>query len=143
MSASNICLLIGRVGRDPETRTTPNGATVAKFSLAVNRGRKDAQGQWITDWFEVSAWGKAGEKAQERIRKGAKVSVAGQVQIDQWTDQNGTKRSTTVLSADSVEILTAAENHDEPAPTGTQPRYQPPAAPAPTSFIDDDDIPPF
>jgi single-strand DNA-binding protein len=145
MSAQNHCLLTGRVGKDPETRTTPSGTSCCKFTLAVNRGRKDPQGQWITDWFDVTLWGKAAEKAGEQVRKGLRVTVAGEMQIDVWNSREGQKQKTVVLSGDSFALLDHQEQQAQAEPAAAAPYQRPPVAPqpAPSTFFDDDDIPPF
>ncbi|MBC7542081.1 MAG: single-stranded DNA-binding protein [Candidatus Sericytochromatia bacterium] len=112
MAANNTIMVIGRVGKDPETRTIASGRTVAKFSIAVRRPGKDAKGQEITDWFSVDLWGKQAELAGDLIRKGALISVAGACNIDEWTDQAGLRQKMVKIAAESFQLLEAkgAEN---------------------------------
>jgi single-strand DNA-binding protein len=105
MAANNTIMVIGRVGKDPETRTIASGRTVAKFSIAVRRPGKDAKGQEITDWFSVDLWGKQAELAGDLIRKGALISVAGACQIDEWTDQAGLRQKMVKIAAESFQLL--------------------------------------
>lgn len=141
MSANNCAVLIGRVGRDPETRTFDGGRSITKFSIAVNRPIKDKQGNSVTDWFEVNVWGKQAELAQDMVRKGALISIAGAVHIDEWTDRDGNKQRTVKLNADGFQLLESRKDGDGQASGQRR------SAPAPTTGADpsyfDDDIPPF
>jgi single-strand DNA-binding protein len=103
----NKCLIIGNLGRDPEMRYTPSGQAVTQFTVAVNRNYKDAQGerQEETEWFRVVAWGQQAEFSAEYLRKGAKVFVEGRIQTRQWEGQDGQKRYTTELVANTIQNL--------------------------------------
>lgn len=101
MAANNTIILIGRVGRDPETRTVGSGKAVTKFSLAVNRPGREAG----TDWFNVELWGKQAELGMSLLRKGALVSVAGACHIDEYTDKQGNKQKVVGVSADGFQLL--------------------------------------
>ena len=76
----NICALQGRLARDPELRQTNTGKQVATFTLAVDRGRRDANGQSQADWIPVIAWEKAAEFAYKWLHKGQMVAVDGRLQ---------------------------------------------------------------
>ena len=144
MSANNAILIIGRVGKDPETRTIASGKSVTKFSLAVRRPGKDAKGQEITDWFSIDLWGKQAELAAELITKGMLISVAGACHIDEWKDQQGQTQRMVKVSANGFQPLES--KGDGQGDRQQQPAQQRrPAAPAPKQddFIDEDDIPPF
>jgi single-strand DNA-binding protein len=171
MAANNMIMVIGRVGKDPETRTVSSGRSVAKFSLAVRRPGKDQKGQEITDWFSVDIWGKQAELAQELIRKGMLISVAGACQIDEWTDQQGARQKMVKIAADSFQLLESKHASSEqgmgggyetsgyreqrepvgarqaPAPRHTSSATRDGAAMAAggneADFFDEDDIPPF
>jgi single-strand DNA-binding protein len=103
----NKAMIIGNLGRDPEMRYTPSGQAVTQFTVAVNRNFKDHEGNWQeeTEWFRVVAWGPTGERAAENLRKGNKVYVEGRLQTRQWEGQDGQKRYTTELIADTVKSL--------------------------------------
>jgi single-strand DNA-binding protein len=172
MAANNMIMVIGRVGKDPETRTVSSGRSVTKFSLAVRRPGKDQKGQEITDWFSVDIWGKQAELAQELIRKGILISVAGSCNIDEWTDQAGARQKMVKIAADSFQLLeakgasgdqgsgggyeTSGYREREREPVGA--RQAPPPRHTSTAnrdgaamaaggneadFFDEDDIPPF
>lgn len=113
----NKCMIIGNLGRDPEMRYTPSGQAVTQFTVATNR-RWQTNGEWQeeTEWFRVVVWGQQAERTAERLRKGHKVYVEGRIQTRQWEDQQGQKRSTTELVANSVTSLERRERGDEDAP---------------------------
>ena len=84
-------ILCGNVTRDPELRTTPNGAQVCSFSLAVNRVYKDASGanQESVSFFDVTAWGRQGETIAQYAKKGTGMLVSGRLEQRTWDDKNG------------------------------------------------------
>src|SRR5215213_10125276 len=97
--------IIGNLGRDPELRYTPNGRPVASFTVAVNQSTKNQQtGEWIeaTDWFRVSVWGDRGERAAENLRKGARVFVDGRFKAREYEANDGQKRMSLDITADTV-----------------------------------------
>lgn len=137
----NKAMIIGNLGRDPEMRYTPNGQAVTQFTVAVNRNYKGQNGDWQeeTEWFRVVAWGPLAERTAEYLRKGRKVYVEGRLQTRQWEAQDGTKRSTTELVAQTVTPLDPRPR-DEGDP-GSAPRggAQQPATGAPPSGGFDDE----
>jgi single-strand DNA-binding protein len=111
----NKAMIIGNLGRDPEMRYTPSGQAVTQFTVAVNRNYKDHDGNWQeeTEWFRVVAWGPLAERTAEHLRKGRKVYVEGRLQTRQWEGQDGQKRYTTELIAQTVTPL-------DPRPRGEE-----------------------
>jgi single-strand DNA-binding protein len=104
--------IIGNLGRDPELRYTPNGRPVAQFSVAVNQSTKNQQtGEWIeaTDWFRVSVWGERAERAAENLRKGARVFVDGRFKSREYEANDGQKRTSLDITADTVLSLDKRE----------------------------------
>ena len=103
----NKAMIIGNLGRDPEMRYTPNGQAVTQFTVAVNRNYKDQSGEWKeeTEWFRVVAWAQLAERTAEYLRKGRKVYVEGRLQTRSWEGQDGQKRYTTELIANTVTPL--------------------------------------
>ena len=100
MPALNRVQLIGRLGRDPETRFIPTGRKVCTFSLAVNRRWKSKEGETreATDWFNVEAWGRLGEICQEYLTKGSLVYVEGRLQTDRYEQEGETRYFTKVIA---------------------------------------------
>ncbi len=116
----NKCMIIGNLGRDPEMRYTPGGQPVTQFTVATNRNYKDQQGEWVkeTEWFRVVVWGQQAERTAENLRKGNKVYVEGRIQTRQWEGQDGQKRYTTELIANTVTSLERREREDGDFPGG-------------------------
>ncbi|MFM8319312.1 MAG: single-stranded DNA-binding protein [Chloroflexota bacterium] len=116
MPSLNRVQLIGRLGRDPETRFTPKGAKVTHFSLAVDRHWKSGEGEARerTDWFNIEAWGRLGEICQEYLGKGRLVFIEGRLQLDSY-EKDGEKRTAVKVVAASMQILDRKPGEDEPA----------------------------
>lgn len=103
----NKTFLIGNLTGDPQSRQTPDGKNVCNFSIAVNRRKRDANGNNIADFFRISAWGALGENCQKYLAKGRKVAVAGQVSVHPFLGQDGTAKATIEVFAEEVEFLTS------------------------------------
>src|SRR5437868_7198631 len=102
----NQVTLMGNLTRDPELRTTPNGASVCSFSLALNRSYKNAEGNWteVTDYVDIVAWGPLGERVAQYLTKGRPALVSGRLQSRSW-EQDGQKRSKVEVVANDVTFL--------------------------------------
>jgi single-strand DNA-binding protein len=102
----NQVILMGNLTRDPELRTTPSGATVCSFSLALNRSYKNADGAWqeATDYIDIVAWGPLGERVAQYLTKGRPALVNGRLQSRSW-EQEGQKRSKVEVVAQDVTFL--------------------------------------
>jgi single-strand DNA-binding protein len=117
----NKAMIIGNLGRDPEMRYTPSGQAVTQFTVAVNRNFKGQNGEWQeeTEWFRVVCWGPLAERTAEYLRKGRKVYVEGRLQTRQWEGQDGQKRYTTELIAQTVTALDRRpDDAGDPGPAG-------------------------
>jgi single-strand DNA-binding protein len=104
----NKAILVGRLGRDPETRYTSGGQAVANFTLATDETYKDRSGerQKRTEWHRVVLWGKLAEIAQQYLKKGMLVYVEGRIQTRQWEDKrDGQKRQTTEIVGTTMRML--------------------------------------
>ena len=99
----NRIIIMGRLARDPELRRTQTGTPVASFRLAVDRDFKDkATGERSTDWIDVVAWRSTAEFVSRYFTKGRMAVVEGRLQIRDWTDKDGNKRTTAEVVADQV-----------------------------------------
>lgn len=98
----NQVILMGRLTRDPEQRSTSTGKTIASFSIAVDRGGQDDS----ADFFDVTAWEKLGELVMQYLAKGRRVLVQGRLRQDSWDDkETGKKRSRIEVTATDVTFL--------------------------------------
>lgn len=108
----NQVILMGRLTRDPEMRTTTTGKSIASFSIAVDRGGQSEQ----TDFFDVTAWEKLGELVNQYLSKGRRCLVQGRLQQDSWDDkETGKKRSKIEVVATDVTFLDGPSGGDAPA----------------------------
>jgi single-strand DNA-binding protein len=102
----NKIFLIGNLTFEPETRTTPSGASVCSFNIAVNRRFPNSNGEKQTDFFRISAWKSLGESCQRHLAKGKKVAVVGELTARTYEAKDGTTRVSLEVNADEVEFLT-------------------------------------
>ena len=103
----NRVVLVGNLTRDPELRHTPSGTPVCSLRVAVNTRRKDESGQWVDkpNYFDVTAWGQQGENCAQYLAKGRPVAVDGRLEWREWQAQDGAKRESVEVVADSVQFL--------------------------------------
>ena len=121
----NKIMLIGNLGRDPEMRFTPSGKPVTDFSLAVNRRRRSAEGEFTdeTEWFRIVCWDRLAEIADQYLSKGTQVYVEGRLTTRRYTANDGTERTSVDVIANELLILTprgerASGGHREPSSRG-------------------------
>ncbi|MGL4996186.1 MAG: single-stranded DNA-binding protein [Deefgea sp.] len=109
MASLNKVLLIGNLGKDPETRFMPNGNAVCNFSIATTESWKDKQSgqkQEKTEWHNISMYGRLAEIAGQYLKKGSSVYIEGRLQTRKWQDkQTGADRYTTEIIADEMKML--------------------------------------
>lgn len=98
----NKIIIMGRLTRDPELRRTGSGTAVTSFSLAVDRDFKSQSGEKETDFIDVVAWRSTAEFVSKYFTKGRMAVVEGRLQIRDWTDKDGNKRTTAEVVADQV-----------------------------------------
>jgi len=103
----NKVILVGRLGRDPETRYTSGGQAVANFSIATDESYKDRNGerQKRTEWHKIVVWGKQAEIAQQYLKKGSLVFIEGRIQSREWQDKEGQKRTSFEIVATNFRML--------------------------------------
>lgn len=144
----NKVILIGRLGNDPEIRTTQSGQTLATFNVATNRRWRDRDGnrQEETEWHRIVCWGRQAEVAGQYLNRGKLVSVEGRLQTRSWDDQQtGQKRFMTEIVCDNFQMLgSRGDNQGQPGYGGQSRREQAQPAPQDQGFDageQDDDIP--
>ena len=132
MSANKV-ILVGRLGRDPETRFTGSGQAVCNFSIATDESYKDKSGerQKRTEWHKIVVWGKQAEIAQQYLKKGSLIFVEGRIQSREWEDKEGQKKTALEIVASNFRMLDV-KKQSEPADR---------IEPAASTEITDEDIP--
>jgi single-strand DNA-binding protein len=118
MPALNRVQLIGRLGKDPESRATATGKKVTQFSLAVSDRWKSTEGETKehTEWVNIEAWGRLGEICQQYLRKGKLVFLEGRLRTDKFDDKSGETKYFTKVVALSMQMLDR-KPEEEPVPT--------------------------
>lgn len=140
----NRVVLVGRLTKDPEFRTTQSDVSVATFTLAVNRPFTNAQGEREADFINVVVFRKQAENVNNYLRKGNLAGVDGRIQSRSYENQEGRRVFVTEVVADNVQFLEPKNN-----PSNNQPQQQRGQAPAGNNpfandnnaNIDDDDLP--
>ena len=107
MASVNKVILIGNLGRDPETRYMPDGGAITNISIATTENWKDKNGekQEKTEWHRVAFFGKLAEIAGEYLKKGSQVYVEGRLQTRKWQDKDGQDKYTTEIVANAMQML--------------------------------------
>lgn len=103
----NKVIVLGRLGSEPELRYTPSGAAVCNFSVATSDNWTDKNGekQEKTEWHRIVVWGKLGELCHQYLSKGRQAYIEGKLQTRSWEDNNGVKKYTTEILANTVQFI--------------------------------------
>ena len=137
----NKVFLIGNLTRDPELRETPSGVPMCRFSIAVNRPTVSQDGERQTDFFECTAWRGLAETIARFTQKGKKVAVSGSIQLRNYEDNQGIKRTAVDVIVQDCEFLSPRESNGfddvAEAPRASAPKKKPALQP----MDDDGDIP--
>ena len=159
MASVNKVILVGNLGKDPETRYTPDGAAITNITLATTDTWKDkatGEKKEATEWHRVAFFGKLAEIAGQYLKKGRPVYIEGRIRTRKWQDKEGQDRYTTEIIADQMQMLGSREGmggpaHDDdgggaparaPASAGAGAARSAPAKKPAGGFDDmDDDIP--
>ena len=135
MTDLNTVSIVGRLTRDAELKFTASGTAVCKFSIAVNRSKKE--GETYVDeasFFDVTLWGKFGESMAKYLLKGKQVGISGELRQERW-EKDGQQRSRVEINAQTLQLLSPKESQGEPSP---RPASASVAAPvADDGFVDD------
>ena len=127
MRGVNKVILVGVLGKDPETKTFANGGSLTQFSIATsetwtdkNTGERKEQ----TEWHNIVLQNKLGEIAQQYLRKGSKVYIEGSLNTRKWTDQNGQERYTTQIRGSQLQMLDSANGNNQQQAQQPKPQQQ-------------------
>jgi len=129
----NKVILIGNLTRDVELRYLPSGQALAKCGIATNRRFKDSSGMQKdeTMFIDFTVWGRSAEIANQYLKKGSKVLIEGRLTLEQWTDQNGQKRSKHSITVENLKMLDRKSDSEAYSGQPTaQPGYGEPAVPS-------------
>lgn len=157
MASVNKVIIVGNLGRDPETRYTPSGEAITNISVATTdtwRDKATGEKKENTEWHRISFFGKLAEIAGQYLKKGSQVYVEGSLRTRKYTDKDGVEKYATDIRADSMQMLGGRQGmgggagmddgYESAAPAPRQnaaPASRPAAKPA-ANFSDmDDDIP--
>ncbi len=112
-SGVNKAIIVGNLGKDPELRHTQNGNSVCQLSVATTRKYTNRNNDVVeeTEWHRVVVWGKSAEHCNTYLTVGRQVYVEGRIQTRSYTDNDGTKRYSTEIVADSVQFLGSASGN--------------------------------
>ncbi len=125
MASINKVILVGNLGRDPESRSLPSGEQVTRISIATTESRKDRNsGEKIerTEWHRVVFFNKLAEIAGQYLRKGSQVYIEGRLRTSKYTGQDGIERYSTDIIADQMQMLGSRQGSGEPM--GSNDGYQ-------------------
>ena len=137
----NKVFLIGNLTRDPELTETASGVPVCHFSIAVNRNYSSQDGERQTDFFNCTAWRAMAESIARFTKKGKKVCVVGSIQLRNYEDNQGVKRTAVDIIAQDVEFLSPRDNEDSFDDVSEAPRPQAKRKPVLQAMDDNSDIP--
>ncbi len=141
----NQAQIIGNLTKEPDVRQTPNGSTVATFTVATNYTWKDSNGQKQekAEFHNVVAWGKLAEICQNYLNKGQKVYIQGRLQTRDWEAEDGSRRYKTEIIADNMIMLSSSSQSSSQGSYNNQQQEPAKAAVAPDSgnadFSNNDD----
>lgn len=108
----NIITLVGNLCRDFTAKTTSNGKTIASNAIAVKRDRKEADGTYATDFFNLSCFGAQAEYATKYLKKGDKVAISGSLHINDYVSKNGAQNKSIDIMVSSIENLTTKQKEE-------------------------------
>lgn len=117
MASVNKVILVGNLGKDPETKYLPSGDAVTNFTIATTESWKDKSGdkKESTEWHRISAFGKLAEICGEYLKKGSQVYVEGKIKTRKWQDKEGNDRYSTEISCDRLQMLGGKPESEKPA----------------------------
>jgi len=146
MPSVNKVILVGRLGKDPEMRSTAGGQTVARFTIATDERYTDRAGekQERTEWHNIVAWAKLAEICGQYLRKGKLVYIEGSIRTDTWDDkETGQKRYKTEIIANTMQMLDRRSDEEGGGSGSSYSGSRGRSSSAPAPQVDEDDEVPF
>jgi len=136
MAGVNKVILVGNLGKDPETKYTPQGTAVVTFSLATSENRKDKEGNWKehTEWHRIVVFGKSAENCGQYLKKGRQVYVEGSISSRSYKDKEGVEKTMYEIRASQIVFLAKGKPESGPGDADLPPDEQEPR-------LQDDNIP--
>ena len=134
MASVNKVIIVGNLGRDPETRYMPNGEAVTNIAVATTESWKDknsGEKKELTEWHRITFYRKLAEIAGQYLKKGSQIYIEGRLQTRKWTDKENVERYTTEIIADSMQMLGSRQGMGGSAPSDDE--YS--SAPAPRQNV--------
>ena len=126
MSGVNRAIIVGHLGKDPETRSSQGGMTITNFSVATSetwKDKKTGEKREQTEWHRISTFGRLAEICAQYLEKGKLVYIEGRIQTRSWEDKEGNKRYTTEIIANNMQILGGGgEKREAPKKQKTPPK---------------------
>ncbi len=130
----NKAILVGRLTRDPELRTTANGVSVCSFSIAINRRFKNAEGNYDADFINCVAWRQQAELLAKYFAKGRMVGVVGSIQTRSYDNKDGVKVYVTEVAADEIHFVDSKSSSGDFAPASNNASANSNSAPSAPAF---------
>ena len=127
MRGVNKVILVGVLGKDPETKTFANGGSLTQFSIATSETWTDkttGERKEQTEWHNIVLQNRLGEIAQQYLKKGSKVYIEGSLNTRKWTDQNGQERYTTQIKGSQLQMLDSANGNNQQQAQQPKPQQQ-------------------
>jgi single-strand DNA-binding protein len=139
----NKVILVGNVGKDPETRHLDKGVAVANFSLATTETYTAKTGEKVstTEWHNIVAWRGLAEVVEKYVKKGSQLYIEGRLKTRAWDDKDGNKRYTTEIYADTMQLLGKREGQAEMPGQANQPESLQTVSEPDFSQPEEDDLP--
>lgn len=108
----NSVMLVGRPGAEPEVKSFNSNSKVARFRIAVDERRMNANREWVNDtqWFTIVAWGKMAERVENNVHKGLQVAIEGSLRNNEWTDDKGQRHTATEVWVNDLILIDKVKN---------------------------------
>ena len=111
----NNCNFIGRLTKDPETKSTSSDKMLCNFSIAVDRGYKDSQGNRLADFIPCTAWGKTAELIADYFKKGSLIGIQGRLESRSYEDNQGNKKTAYAIIVNNIDFISSKSESKSPA----------------------------